>query len=139
MYDSLRQDHVDLLEVAREIRSRIAHDTLIDSVGLAQCRWRLARTVTQHLAMEDVHLYARLANDPRPEAVAISARFERELKPLLGAFNAHIVEWTADAVRKDWDGYRVNMAGLLDALEARIECEEAELYPLLAAVARHAA
>lgn len=139
MYEKLRNDHRELLDTSAEIRTRVAAGELNDPIGLSQCRWRLARTVTQHLAVEDVHVYRKLASDPRPAAVAISARYERELGQLLGAFNAHIAEWPADAVRRDWLGYRAAITELLDALEARIQCEEHELYPLLTGMDKHAA
>lgn len=130
MYDQLHRDHLEILEIVAEVRARTAEETLSDSTGLARCRWRLARTVTQHLALEDVQVYPLLFTDPRPEATALAARFERELCHLLSAFNTHTAEWTSDAVRRDWQGYRAAINELLDALETRIRLEESELYPL---------
>ena len=131
MLKNLHNEHVALLAMADEIRGWINHEALSDSIALAQCRWRMARTVTQHLAMEDAHVYGRLAKDPRPEAVAISNRFKREFSGLLGDINAHIAAWTADAVRADWPGYCREMGGLLDGLAARIRFEESVVYPFV--------
>lgn len=131
MYSKLQQEHRILRGITGELRSRISEDRCSDPAGLAQCRWKLARMVTAHLAQEDAHVYGPLAHDPRPEAVAISRRFRQELGLLLGQFSAHIGKWSAEAVIADWPGYCREAMALLEALDTRIECEDEELYPLL--------
>lgn len=132
MYDQLRHDHADLVKMARDLRRRIAVPALTDAGGLGSARWQLARTLTRHLAVEDAHVYTRLDKDPRPGVAAISRRYKRELGYLRDQFSTHMVRWTGDAIAQDWPGYCAALGTLLDALEARIRCEETELYPLIA-------
>lgn len=131
MYDQLRADHHELSAIALELRKRTTRPELDDPGGLGRCRWHLARTLTRHLALEDTHVYARLAQDRRPGAAAISRRYERELGALRTCFIAHMEDWTGDAIARDWPGYCRAVHAVLDALETRIRCEEDELYPLI--------
>jgi len=131
MLNKLRRDHVELLVISGELRAIIDAPVLGDGDGLARLRGRLARIITGHLAVEDVHIYARLFADPRPEVQAIARRFKDEMRFLHGAFEAHVLRWTADALADDWPGYVAALSTLLDAIGTRIRCEEEELYPLL--------
>lgn len=131
MYSKLQQDHRILRGITGELRNWIGEERCSDPAGLAQCRWKLARMVTAHLALEDAHVYGPLANDHRPEAVAILRRFRQDLGLLLGQFSAHIGTWSAEAVMADWQGYCREAGALLAALDRRIDCEDDELYPLL--------
>lgn len=131
MYEKLQHDHIELLALSAELRAELATDTPVESASLWRSRWRLTRLVTQHLAIEDAQVYRKLVRDARPAAVALSRRHESELSQLLAAFNTHVTRWPAEAVREDWPGFRSATFALLDALEARIACEENELYPLL--------
>jgi len=131
MLDELRRDHVELSVISGELRAIIGTPGLGDADRLARLRGRLTRIITGHLAVEDVHVYALLLADPRPEVQVIAQRFKDELRLLHGAFEAHVLRWTADALADDWPGYTTAVSTLLDAIDARIRCEEEELYPLL--------
>lgn len=139
MYEQLQDDHQALGRIAEDLRARTAQPRLTDPAGLGRCRWQLARTLTRHLALEDTHVYARLDADPRPGVAAVSRRYKRELGALRATFDAHMIEWTGVAVARDWEGYRRAVHALLTALEARIRCEDDELYPLIAPKAVRAA
>lgn len=139
MYEQLRRDHRDLADMASDLMRRTSSAQLADPGGLGKCRWQLARALTRHLAMEDAHVYARLSDDPRPGVAAIARRYRQELGALRDQFQAHMVEWTGDAITRDWAGYCKAVRILVAALEARIQCEDDELYPLIAPEADRAA
>lgn len=139
MYEKLQHDHIELLALSAQIKAELAVDTPVDSASLWRSRWKMTRLVAQHLAVEDIQVYRKLARDPRPAAIALSRRYEQELGQLLAAFNAHVAHWSAEAVQEDWPGFRKATFALLEALETRIACEENELYPLLKSVDKHAA
>ena len=139
MYEQLRRDHRDLAVMASDLLRRTSSAQLADPGGLGSCRWQMARTLTRHLAMEDAHVYARLDRDPRPGVAAISRRYRQELGALRDQFQAHMTQWTGDAIARDWDGYCRAVRVLVTALEARIKCEDDELYPLIAPADRAAA
>src|SRR5688500_10135123 len=105
MYEQLRRDHRDLAAMASDLLRRTGSAQLADPGGLGSCRWQMARTLTRHLAMEDAHVYARLDRDPRPGVAAISRRYRQELGALRDQFQAHMTQWTGDAIARDWGGY----------------------------------
>lgn len=137
VFEQLRRDHVELSGISRALRAILAAPQLGDPAGLARLRLRLTRIITRHLAIEDAHVYVPLALDPRPAAQAIAHRFQTELRFLHSDFEAHLLRWTADALDQDWPGYRRSATQLLDALDARIRCEEEEVYPLVAGTSCH--
>lgn len=139
MYEQLRRDHRDLAILARDLMRRTSSAELADPGGLGTCRWQLARTLTRHLAMEDAHVYARLDGDTRSGVAAISRRYRQEHGALRDQFQAHMLEWSGDAITRDWAGYCSAVRTLVAALEARIKCEDDELYPLIAPEADRAA
>lgn len=139
MYDQLRNDHLELTRIAGELLKRTSTPALTDPGGLGSCRWQLARTLTRHLALEDAHVYSRLDRDPRPGVAAVARRYKAELCRLSDQFNEHMADWTGDAIANDWPGYCRAVRTLLTALEARVKCEDKELYPLLAEMRRSAA
>ena len=133
MYEQLRRDHLDLASIAADLMERTTQAELTDPGGLGKCRWQLARTLTRHLALEDAHVYARLDTDPRAGVAAIARRYKLELGGLRDQFHTHMVEWTGDTIARDWPGYCRAVRTLLTALKTRMQCEDNELYPLLAA------
>lgn len=139
MYDELRRDHLELARLAGELLNRTGTAELTDAGGLGRCRWQLARALTRHLALEDAHVYARLDADPRPGVAAIARRYKSELCHLSDQFNDHMAQWTGDAIARDWAGYCRAVEVLLTALKTRVECEDKELYPLVAPKERAAA
>lgn len=139
MYEQLCRDHRELAELASDLLRRTTSAELADPGGLGSCRWQLARTLTRHLAMEDAHVYARLDRDPRPGVAAISRRYRQELGALRDQFQAHMIEWSGDALARDWGGYCKAVRILIASLETRVQCEDNELYPLITPGANHAA
>lgn len=131
MYEQLRRDHHELATMASDLMRRTSSAQLADPGGLGKCRWQMARALTRHLAMEDAHVYARLDGDPRPGVAAIVRRYRQEHGALRDQFQTHMVEWTGDAIAHDWTGYCGAVRILVAALEARIRCEDDELYPLI--------
>lgn len=116
--------HDALRELARRYREELAREAP-DLVALADCRWRLLRLVTGHLAYEDAHLRPLLARTPQ---AVVHARMANELGQLFARFQNHVREWTAPQMAADWIGFRAQAGALLDALAMRMDHEERELY-----------
>ncbi len=136
MLDRLRSDHARLKEVSTELLALVETDAPCDPATLADCRWRLARLLLQHLPVEDRHVYRPLEQDVRPEVALTAKRFRLELEASYARFQDHADRWTGDAIVSDWPGYRSTVRQLVQSLHARIEREEATLYPLVGDAAR---
>lgn len=136
--EQLKRDHQELRRIADELALLLAACPPADLEAFAACRWSLARRVTQHLALEDKHVYRPLEGGVTPLADT-ARRLKRELGDLYAAFQRHITEWSGEAIARDWSAYRREANALIKALHARINREEAELYPQIADDRREAA
>lgn len=130
----LKDEHVELRRIADELGSLVSPATPCDPGALARCRWKLARLVTRHLALEDRQIYSA-PHDPGSPLAAVATSLKDELGGLYAAFHQHITTWSGDAVAADWPMFRAETRTLLEALHARINREERELYPLVEASA----
>ena len=100
-----------------------------DTTALSKCRWTLARLISSHLAYENAHLYPALARSGG-QAMETGRRMADEMSQLGGRLQAHVREWTVGAIADDWAGYCRSSKALIAVLRARMEAEEAELFPL---------
>lgn len=103
-----------------------------DLRNLSECRWRLLRLVTVHLAFEDAHLQSFLAEQRTSKA------FDRaDLDGLRDRFQNHVREWTSDRIVSEWPTFCRQASARLDELGVRMEREERDVYApaLLAKVA----
>ena len=90
----------------------------------------LRDTLVRHLKCEDWALYPRMQSSGDAEVMRIARIFVDEMGHIAGDFAAYDARWTPEAVEADWDGFRGETIGILDALGMRIEREEQQLYPL---------
>lgn len=132
MLDRLLRDHVIMREKAETLMRLLESETMPDSAVLADARWQLGSLIMKHLAFEDRHLYAKLLRDERPHVRETGRKFQSELASLFTTYAEHTQFWTPARIARDWDGFRTVSRRLNLAFSARIEREEAELYPLAA-------
>ncbi|NNM77400.1 hemerythrin domain-containing protein [Sphingomonas sp. ID1715] len=121
--------HQELRDVAQKYRHALAQ-ARPEPQALADCRWRLMRLITGHIAYENAHLYPALP-ECGARAEALGKEMAAELGQLTAQLHAHVREWTAERIAADWSGYRAAAEALIVALTKRIDREEQELYPLL--------
>jgi hypothetical protein len=121
--------HDSLREVANFYRLELAKPRP-DARSLADCRWKLIRLVTGHLAYEGLHLYPALFKSGGKEADT-ARQMATEIEQLTGALHDHVREWTVTRIESDWTGYRRAAELLIATLVSRIDREEKDLYPLL--------
>lgn len=132
MLNKLLQDHAVLREKGEALIALLDLPAMPDQQVLAQTRWELSSLMMQHLALEDRYLYSKLISDPRPHVRSIGEKFQQELLDLYAHFSEQGKYWTQDRIAGDWDGYRHPARSRAHIMFARIEREEAELYPLIA-------
>ena len=126
--------HDELRALVARYRAELARPAP-DLAALSDCRWKLLRLVMAHLAYEDAHLFPALARHGAGLDAAGRTR-KGEVSALFARFQDHVREWTAIRIESDWRAFGEHASTLLNALVARMEREERELYtPLLVAKA----
>ncbi len=124
---TLRKQHDEIGETSEGlINAVIARDRL----EVAKCRWRLARVLIAHLAIEDKWLYPMLIRSGSPRASAMAASFQHEMGGLAAAFHAYMQNWSEDRITGEWEGFQTATWALVEALDLRVRRENTELYPL---------
>lgn len=127
--ETMCAQHQELREVAAVYRRELGR-AAPDPKALADCRWRLLRLISGHIAYETAHLYPALRRCGA-HAEDAGKRMASELERLTGQLHAHVREWTGERISGDWAGYRRTSYTLIDMLTARMDREEQDLYPLL--------
>lgn len=125
----LLRQHAELRVLGAEYERELAK-AVPDLTALAKCRWTLARLVSAHLAYESVHLYPALAKSG-PQTASLGRSFSSEMAALGGQLGEHVRKWTSDLIVSDWAGFSRSSTDLVRALTARMDREEAELYPAI--------
>lgn len=131
MLDKFLHDHAILRQLGESLIALLELADMPDPELLAETRWRLSSHVMQHLAFEDRYLYAKLLSDPRPHVRATGEPFQQELASLFGDYVEQGKYWTQERIAADWDGYRHKAIERVHVMFARVEREEAELFPLI--------
>ena len=119
--------HEQLRDVANLYRQELARAGP-NPRSLADCRWKLMRLVTGHLAYEGLHLYPALYRSGGKDADT-ARQMAVEIEQLSGALQSHVREWTVTRIENDWPGYRRAAESLIDTLVHRMDREEKVTLP----------
>lgn len=128
--ERLRAEHAAIETLSRFLLALVAAPHPPRPTELAAVRGMLRDTLVRHLKCEDWALYPRMQSSGDAEVMRIARIFVDEMGHIAGDFAAYDARWTPEAVEADWDGFRGETIGILDALGMRIEREEQQLYPL---------
>ncbi len=140
---SLRRQHDAALRLAGEAQA------IIDRIGAYPCDdnvfpltmvlAKLTGTLRIHLAREDRCLYPELMASGQGGVAATARQFFEEMGQLAPQITGYSAKWlSSDAIIADWDGFRLDTAGIFSALSHRIACENDILYPLADALSEGA-
>jgi len=124
----LRAQHDALSAIAVELLEQVNGSEKPRPVGAL--RWKLARALIAHLAVEDGYLYPDMLSAADMEARRIAVAFQREMGDLAGRFTDYMARWTDERIAKEWLAFREETQAMMGALAARITCENERLYPL---------
>jgi hypothetical protein len=131
MIDKLCNQHRLLRSFVTEILGLVSLPAPCNQQKLAEARWRVARMLHQHLAAEERFAYRPLERDPRPDAALLAHAFRKELDDSYMRYEQHLDYWTSERIQNDWFMYRTAVRHMAAFLFARMDREEAELFPLL--------
>lgn len=123
----LLAEHRELEEQAARLQ-RIVTLEVADPAAVAAARWRMAQLLFDHCANEDRLVYDRLLASGDANATALAWSFRREHGALSPTFNQYIAEWPVARVAREWRAFQQATREVLQALAARIACEEVSLY-----------
>ena len=124
----LLAEHRELEEQAARLQRIVALE-VADPAAVAAARWRMAQLLFDHCANEDRLVYDRLLASGDANATVLAWSFRREHGALSPAFNQYIAEWPVARVAREWQSFQQATREVLEALAARIACEEVSLYP----------
>ena len=127
----LREDHDDLLKLARNFRDIVAEPAAPPAIDLAKFRTEFSRQLLAHLTREDWLLYPSLLQSSDRVIVATAQSFIDEMGGMLKTFKAWSATWPAERICTEWTTFSVETSNLLDALTHRVVRENKELYPLV--------
>ncbi|MCI4588555.1 hemerythrin domain-containing protein [Sphingobium sp. BYY-5] len=128
----LRRQHEEIGLTAQLLTQAISDDR--HPQGVAKLRWQLARQLMTHLALEDRIFYPALMRSTNPVVRERTMALQKEIGALSDRFAVYMASWSDDRIAHEWPGFCVETRSILDALSARIDCENRILYPLAQAV-----
>lgn len=128
-----RDQHDQLLAQARQLGTLLANpDPSFPAADARRLLSEIAGKLTVHLAMEDKHLYPNLLTHADPRVRGTAQRFVDEMGGIAAAFKGYLSAWpTPNSIAQNPAGFREATKGILQALGARIQKENAELYALV--------
>ncbi|MDF0541135.1 hemerythrin domain-containing protein [Sphingobium sp. H39-3-25] len=127
------------ISVLREQHDALAANAnaLLDQVSkadfprpVAALRWKLARALIVHLALEDGFLYPDMLNGQDMEACNIARDFQGEMGDLAGCFTDYMARWSDDRIAGEWPRFCEETREVMGMLVERITRENERLYPL---------
>ena len=127
---ALRRQHHDIMLRATSLRG--LGDMIKTRQDAAEARAAIDgidRMLTEHLTIEDDHLYPTLLDCPDRGIAEMAADCAEEMGGILGAWVAYRDRWSAAAIVADPRRFKAATAGVIGALAMRIERENSELYP----------
>lgn len=129
--DVIRLQHDSISKHAAALAAAVSKSTYSP---VAAIRWKLARELIAHLAVEDRWLYPAFIASGDRRSADTAKRFKDEMGGLASTFTSYMGKWTDQRIAAEWPAYCDETKVLLSALEKRILREDKELYPLATAV-----
>ncbi len=137
-FAKLRQDHAELVRMARQLTEFIGQPSPPPQLELFELRRQMTSTLIAHLKAEDWVLYPRLMASNDSSVAEAGRAFNAEMTGIAGAYSDYASRWGATAIEADWPGYCAETRGIIEALMNRITRENRELLPLLEAIEKAA-
>ncbi len=130
--DRLRQQHDSATIMTDHLRNLVRRDRPGDyAIEIATQLARLLNVLRIHLAEEDEYLYPTLIAIEDRNAAALAQRYQLEMGSLASNLEDFMQRWSSSAViALNFAAFKIALDLLLGALLARIECENATLYPI---------
>lgn len=131
--DVLKRQHKDIREMINFLNVNLGENKVrAESSQLAQNISVLSGKLRMHLLSEDESLYPKLLNGTDVKAKETAERFSKEMGNLSQVFAEYKVKYNISSkILMNIEGYIKDTKNIIEALENRINREDAELYTLL--------
>ena len=130
--DRFRLQHESATIMVGKLRTLVdGHRPGDDTVAIAVQLARLFSALRCHLAEEERYLYRPLTATRNRDAAALAGRYHREMGSLAWDWEEFMQRWSSSTmIALDFAGFDYALGRLLAAVDRRIACENATLYPL---------
>ncbi|WHU02719.1 hypothetical protein [Sphingomonas sp. NIBR02145] len=129
--DSIRQEHRELLRLTEAVMEAAgAIEPSFDKIAAA--RHALGQAGSRHVIGKLSTITQALQASADPAHLALGRRFTDELMTLRQSASEHYGLWTMARVKEDPREFRMAVRSQYRALKARVDWEEAEVFPVVA-------
>mgnify|MGYP005994727553 CR=1 FL=1 len=125
--DQLREQHRQIADLSEDMLRAVAVD---QPRPVSALRWRLARQLFAHLAMEDGIFYPMMARCRDPQLMQTARDFQAEMGGLASDFKAYMAGWSDARIAGEWPEFCVQTRAIIARMHRRMEREDRILYPL---------
>lgn len=129
--DKFKSQHVEILSEIKSLRDLSHHGIESHSVEIAALLTSMSRTISSHLAMEDLVLYPALREGDSTEMAAMSSAYQEEMKGIASAYIKFARHWDQNTLAADPQGFRDEANMVLKMIHARIVKENTQFYPAI--------
>ena len=127
----LRAEHAELLRLARALTDLLGASAAPPSAVIEPVREELRGTLRRHLKCEDWALYPRLRATGEAAAADLAREFAGAMGHVADDYDDYERRWPPSRVAAEWDRFCAESTAILEAITARIERENRELYPVV--------
>ncbi|MGY4395717.1 hypothetical protein ACVWZA_000878 [Sphingomonas sp. UYAg733] len=131
MLTRLLREHDKLRSIGADLAVLVSSSEPCDLDELAQKRCEMTRTVHQHLAYEERHLFQHLRDDPDPASRRAVDDCVAGIEQLHIAYKAHVAMWTAKEIAARWPDFQIAVKTLIISMRTKLDREERLLFPLV--------
>jgi len=132
--DTFIRQHADIDAIVTELGRAINMD---ERNLAAATRWKLARKLVAHLALEDKLLYPALIASNDRETATLAHGMQAEMGNLAERFQSYMEKWDNSSITEQWSAFRDETQIILTALRKRISKENHVVYPAYERLKRH--
>lgn len=125
----LRKEHASLRRQVAAL-NRLAEAEAAAPAAALDALDQLRADIDSHLGHEDHLVYPRLVEGDDIAAQAIGLALISEFRFLTGDWQLYTRRWTGARIAADWAGFAAETKAMMARLRARIDREDALLYPL---------
>jgi hypothetical protein len=131
--EALHAQHRRLKELFGQLANRVGPDIAGNAGSIRELLDTMDHILLAYTAAEDSAAYARLVADARPQVSDLARKFQRDMGALKRAFADYSDKWSRKVIATQPTIFRRETEALIAMFTGRIDREEQELYPLVAA------
>ncbi|MGB6007433.1 hemerythrin domain-containing protein [Castellaniella sp.] len=129
--DKFKAQHVEILSEIKSLRELSLHGIESHSAEIAALLASMSRTISSHLATEDLVLYPVLREDKSAKIAAMSSAYQEEMKGIATAYIKFSRHWNQVTLAADPQKFRDEANIVLKMVHSRIVKENTQFYPAI--------